>query len=105
MVSAETRQVLEALHAKVLEGLDEAMLALDARDGRAVIRNAERLKTRSVGSNTTLPLHQGQRLFADAPDRVATYRFEIDVIANLKRVHYFSTRTARASAPRHAPQI
>jgi phosphate:Na+ symporter len=103
VVSAETRQVLEALHAKVLEGLDEAMRALDARDGSAV-RHAERLKTEISRLEHDAAMHQGQRLLADAPDRVATYRFEIDVIANLKRVHYFSTRTARASAPRHAPQ-
>ena len=103
VVSAETRQVLEALHAKVLEGLDEAMRALDARDTSA-IRNAERLKSEISRLELDAAAHQAQRLFADAPDRVATYRFEIDVIANLKRVHYFSTRTARASAPRHASQ-
>jgi len=103
VVSAETREVLESLHAKVLEGLDEAMRALDARDGRA-IQHAERLKTEISRLEHDAAIHQGRRLLADAPDRVATYRFEIDVIANLKRVHYFSTRTARASAPRHAPQ-
>jgi phosphate:Na+ symporter len=103
VVSGETRQVLEALHAKVLEGLDEAMRALDARDTSA-IRNAERLKGEISRLELDAAAHQAQRLFADAPDRVATYRFEIDVIANLKRVHYFSTRTARASAPRHASQ-
>jgi phosphate:Na+ symporter len=104
VVSAETRQVLEALHAKVLEGLDEAMRALDARDGRA-IQHAERLKIEISRLEHDAAMHQGQRLLADAPDRVATYRFEIDVIANLKRVHYFSTRTARAAAPRRAPQM
>ena len=103
VVSTETRQVLEALHAKVLEGLDEAIRALDARDGHA-IQHAERLKTEISRLEHDAAIHQGQRLLADAPDRVATYRFEIDVIANLKRVHYFSTRTARASAPRRAPR-
>lgn len=103
VVSAETRAVIEALHGKVLEGLDEAMRALDARDGTAV-QHTERLKTEISRLEHDAAIHQGQRLLADAPDRVATYRFEIDVIANLKRVHYFSTRTARASAPRHAAQ-
>jgi len=103
VVSDETRDVLEALHAKVLEGLDEAMQALDARDSSA-IRHAERLKSEISRLELDAAAHQAQRLMADAPDRVATYRFEIDVIANLKRVHYFSTRTARASAPRHASQ-
>ena len=103
VVSPETRQVLEALHAKVLEGLDEAMRALDARDSSA-IQHAERLKSEISRLELDAAAHQAQRLLADAPDRVATYRFEIDVIANLKRIHYFSTRTARASAPRHAMQ-
>ena len=69
-----------------------------------MIRNAERLKGEISRLELDAAAHQARRLFADAPDRVSTYRFEIDVIANLKRVHYFSTRTARASAPRHASQ-
>ena len=93
----------DASSIKVLEGLDEAMQALDSRDSSA-IRHAERLKSEISRLELDAAAHQAQRLLADAPDRVATYRFEIDVIANLKRIHYFSTRTARASAPRHASQ-
>jgi phosphate:Na+ symporter len=103
VVSAETRAVLESLHAAVMEGLDRAMEALGHRDGNA-IRHTERLKGEISRLERDAAIHQGQRLLADAPDRVATYRFEIDVIANLKRVHYFSTRTARAAAPRQVPQ-
>jgi len=43
--------------------------------------------------------HQVQRLVADEPNRIATYRFETDVITNLKRVYYFSRRIARAAVP------
>ena len=43
--------------------------------------------------------HQAERLVVDAPNRVANYRFEIDVIAHLKRIYYFSKRLARMAVP------
>lgn len=97
VVSPETRRVLEELHAAVVEGLEHALKALLDRDGMAA-RHVERLKSEIASMERAAALHQNQRLLVDAPSRVATYRFEIDVIANLKRVHYFSTRTARAVA-------
>ena len=41
----------------------------------------------------------GERLISDDPNRVATYRFEVDVITQLKRVFYFSRRIARVAVP------
>lgn len=98
VVSAPTRRVIEDLHAAVVEGLEYATTALLERDGMAA-RHVERLKAEISSLERSAALHQNQRLLVDAPSRVANYRFEIDVIANLKRVHYFSTRTARAVAP------
>lgn len=97
VVSDETRRVIEDLHAAVVEGLEYATTALLERDGMAA-RHVERLKAEISSMERSAALHQNQRLLVDAPSRVANYRFEIDVIANLKRVHYFSTRTARAVA-------
>jgi phosphate:Na+ symporter len=48
-----------------------------------------------------LTIHQTGRLVADEPNRIATYRFETDVITNLKRVFYFSRRIARVAVPEH----
>jgi phosphate:Na+ symporter len=98
VVSAETRAVLEALHAAVADGLAHAMRAVTERDAVAA-RHVETLKAEINSLERAAAAHQAQRLVADAPDRVATYRFEIDVIANLKRIHYFSKRTARAATP------
>ena len=53
------------------------------------IRNLERAAT----------AHEAERLVADEPNRVATYRFEIDVIANLTRIYYFTRRIARVAVP------
>lgn len=97
VISPESRRVIEDLHAAVVEGLDHALRALLERDGMAA-RHVERLKAEISAMERSAALHQNQRLLVDAPRRVANYRFEIDVIANLKRVHYFSTRTARAVA-------
>lgn len=97
VVSAPTRAVIEDLHASVVEGLEYATRALLERDGVAA-RHVERLKEEISSMERSAALHQNQRLLVDAPSRVANYRFEIDVIANLKRIHYFSTRTARAVA-------
>jgi phosphate:Na+ symporter len=43
--------------------------------------------------------HEADRLVAPEPRRVATYRFEIDVVANLKRIYYFTKRIARLAVP------
>jgi hypothetical protein len=32
---------------------------------------------------------------------VATYRFELDLLTNMKRVYYFARRIARAAVPEH----
>ena len=40
-----------------------------------------------------------ERLVTDEPNRVATYRFEVDVITQLKRVYYFTRRIARVAVP------
>jgi phosphate:Na+ symporter len=98
MVSRETRAVLEELHSAVADGLAHAMRAVTERDAVAA-RHVETLKSEINSLERAAAAHQAQRLVADAPDRVATYRFEIDVIANLKRIHYFSKRTARAATP------
>lgn len=98
VVSAMTREVLESLHAAVAEGLGCAMKAVTERDVDAAHR-VEHLKNEIASLERSAAVHQARRLVADAPDRVATYRFEIDVIANLKRIHYLSKRTARAATP------
>ncbi|HSG79161.1 MAG TPA: Na/Pi cotransporter family protein, partial [Acidimicrobiia bacterium] len=42
---------------------------------------------------------QAERLVAPEPNRVAAYRLEIDIVANLKRIYYFAKRIARAAVP------
>ncbi len=98
VVSAESLDVLRELHEAVAEGLSQATNALIERDPEAA-RRARRLKSKINRLERSAGAHQAERLLVEAPRRVANYRFEVDVIANLKRVNYFSTRIARAAAP------
>ena len=97
-VSDETRKVLTEFHGAVSEGLDLAMLALTQRNERAAKRVSQ-MKSEINSLERAAAAHQAERLMATAPDRVATYRLEIDVIANLKRIYYFSKRIAREAVP------
>ena len=45
-----------------------------------------------------------QRLLADAPNRIATYSVEMEMIEKLKRIYYFAKRMAK-SAVDDEPQI
>ncbi len=97
-VSPATRHVLHALHDAVLHGLELSMKALTDKDEEAA-RRVSAMKQEINALESDAAAHQARRLVADEPDRVATYRLEIDVIANLKRVYYFSKRIARVAVP------
>ena len=43
--------------------------------------------------------HEADRLVADQANRVSLYRLETDIIANLKRIYYFTRRVARQAVP------
>jgi len=42
---------------------------------------------------------QSERLVVNEPNRIATYRLETDIMANLKRIHHFTRRIARVAIP------
>jgi len=98
-VSDETRAVLIEFHGSVAEALDLAMLALTQKNEMAA-RRVGNMKEEINSLERAAAGHQAARLMADAPDRVATYRLEIDLIANLKRVYYFAKRIAKEAIPR-----
>ncbi len=97
-VSPATQEMLLEFHAAVSEALDLAMLALTQKNADAG-RRAANMKTHITSLERAASLHQTERLMADAPDRIATYRLEVDVIATLKRIYYFAKRIARLSVP------
>lgn len=97
-VSDSTRTVLSDFHGAIAEALDLAMLALTQKNADAA-RRVGKMKSEINSMERAASAHQVERLMAEAPDRVATYRLEIDVIANLKRIYYFAKRIAREAVP------
>ena len=97
-VSAKTRTVLTELHGAVAESLDLAMMALTQKNADAA-RRVGNMKKQINSMERSAAAHEATRLVADAPDRIAHYRFEIDVIGALKRIYYFTKRIARVSVP------
>ena len=97
-VSMPTRRVLREYLTTVQEALDFAMVALTQKNESAA-QQVEAMKKEVKSLERAASLHEAERLMADAPNRVALYRFEVDVLANLKRIFYFSRRIARLAIP------
>lgn len=97
-VSSETRRVLEGFHRPIVEALELAMVALTQKNADAA-RRVGQMKRDINRLEAEAAVHQAERLVVHEPNRVQTYRLEIDLIANLKRVYYFTKRIARAAVP------
>jgi phosphate:Na+ symporter len=97
-VSDVTRQVIEEFHAAVQRAFDGAMVAVTQRNRQEASR-VSAMKDEINSLERAATAHEAERLVAPEPNRVEAYRFEMDVINNLKRIYYFSKRTARAAVP------
>ena len=98
VVSDETIGILSTLHTEIQAAFDLAMLAVTQKNEEAARRvSAMKREINSLAQKTAR--HEAERLVADEPNRVATYAFETDLIANLVRIFYFTRRTARAAVP------
>lgn len=97
-VGPESRLMIEDFHRQVSTALDRAVSALvetNAEDARAVsaMKQEMNAKAREIAD------HYARRLAAPDDHRIELYRFETDLVANLRRVYYFSKRTARTAIP------
>jgi phosphate:Na+ symporter len=97
-VSAETEAKIATLHRAILESLEVAVRALSERDIEAAATVRGHKKWISRLEREALA-HQAERLVAPEPKRGRTYRLEIDIVSNLKRIHYFVRRIARTATP------
>lgn len=97
-VSDETTRVLTEFHAEITQALDLAMLALTQKNEGAA-RRVAKMKREVNSLERAATAHQAERLVVAAPDRVANYRLEVDVISALKRIYYYTKRIARVSVP------
>ena len=97
-VSDVTREVIGTLHAAVFDAFDLALVAVTQKD-QAAAHQVSAMKSTIRDLERDAVLHQAERLVVDEPNRVANYRLEIDLIANLKRIYYFTRRIARVAVP------
>jgi phosphate:Na+ symporter len=98
IVSPPTEAKLAELHSAVLESLTRAVTAFSERDPIAAA-DVQGHKAWISELERDALLHEAERLMAPEPKRGRTYRLEIDIVANLKRVHYFVRRIARTATP------
>ncbi len=97
-VGAETRDVITEFHRAVQRAFDGAMIAVTQRNQQEAYR-VSAMKDEINSLERAAARHEAERLVAPEPNRVEAYRFEVDVINNLKRIYYFAKRTARAAIP------
>ena len=95
-VSDETRDIIGELAEKVYWAVSIASQAVTEDDERPALEVIE-----AKGDINELvdaaERHLASRLIVRAPQRLATYRLETELIENLKHIYYFAKRIAKAS--------
>ncbi len=98
VVDPETRRMIEDFHHDVSLAVDLGVVALiegSEEDGRAV----SAMKGKINAKAHAIAEHHAARLAAPDGYRIEAYRFETDVVTNLRRIYYFAKRTARVAIP------
>ena len=93
-ISPATEAVLTEYHEAVALALDSALQAVAQRSlaaGKQVIGMKKHMNELADSA----AVHQAQRLVAEEPNRLRAYKIEMDILANLKRIYYFTKRLAR----------
>ena len=96
-ISDSTEEVLQALHEKVCWSVEQSIEALVAFDKNlaAEVQNAKgEINELAFEAET----HLSNRLTAEAPNRLAAFRIESEIVEYLKRVYYFAKRIAKTIA-------
>ncbi len=94
LISEATVQVITEYHETVGRALDAALQAVAQQSieaGQSVIAMKKEINRLSDSA----AIHQARRLVAEEPNRLPAYKIEMDILANLKRIYYFTKRLAR----------
>jgi phosphate:Na+ symporter len=108
IISPPTARAIAGLHAKVVEALDQSLMALDQED-RARAEQVRAMKQDLGQMIDNIARHEIARLKADEPRRLMTYAREIELIETLDDIFKTIRRIARtqlriiAAAPSVAP--
>jgi len=96
-MSSATQEVLAALHRKVcwtVEAAGQALVDSDQPLAEEVMAAKLEINQLALAAET----HLANRLVAQEPNRLATFRIESEIIEYLKRVYYFAKRIAKVVA-------
>jgi len=93
-ISKATQKVLGDLHTTIAGTVGRALLSVAKLDEEAA-HEVISMKAQIQAKVAAAELHQAKRLVADAPNRIAAYTVEMEVIEKLKRVYYFAKRMAK----------
>jgi len=102
-VSPQTEKMLHEFASKVEEALSitlEAVLENDGEAARQVIDMKAKINQMAVKASE----HGAHRLLADEPNRMASYRREMEIVEKLRRIYYFTKRIAKIIDESNQPQ-
>jgi phosphate:Na+ symporter len=98
VLSEESREFIEDFHDEVRDAFELAMLAVTQKNEGAA-RRVSAMKSHINSMSKKADALEAGQLISDDPNRVALYAFETDVVTHLKRIYWFTRRTARVSIP------
>ncbi len=95
-ISEATQAVLGSLHTTIAGSVERALQSVTKNDAE-VAEGVISMKAAVQAQVESAEHHQAQRLVADAPNRIAAYSVEMEVIEKLKRIYYFAKRMAKTA--------
>ncbi len=93
-VSQATEDVLSALNKQVIWAAERAIRSI-ATDDKQIAREVAEAKKEINRLAAAAEDHLSRRLSADAPNRLAMFRLESEIMEYLKRMYYFAKRIAK----------
>lgn len=94
LVSRDTGKNIKSLADKVIWALETAIEAVDRRD-KALAQKIRDAKDEISDLTEQISARLLERLIAEDPRRISTYRVESQLVENFKRIYYFAKRIGR----------
>lgn len=96
-ISEETERVLSALNMEVTRATERAIRAIVSNDMESARKVAD-AKAEINRLAAAAEAHLSSRLAAEAPNRLAMFRLESEIMEYLKRMYYFAKRIAKLTS-------
>ena len=103
-ISEATQKVLGNLHGTIAVSVERALQSI-AKNDEDVAQGVIAMKGDIQAQVEFAEQHQARRLVADAPNRIAAYSVEMEVIEKLKRIYYFAKRMAKTVQVEPNPEM